>query len=447
MSTGTNTGRRATMSVMRSVRRQLSIVGHAVDCHRWGPHLAAFALALVLRVAWVLWVDRTGFVLNDTLMYHTNAQSIVAGDGFQPPWGGVSAQWPPGYSLVLAGVYAVAGVRPQAGELLNAFVGAVGVVLLMMLVERVVNRRTAIVAGVALAVMPGPIMWTDVLVSETLFTTMFIGLFVLLAYAKPTPVWLVSIGLLIGLGANVRGEAMVWGLLPIVFFWPTSTRPQLVKRVGVIAVVAVATLIPWTVRNAVVMDAFLPTGTNASHTLWAGHNPTATGGQVYPPPGYEDQFSSESPDRELESSKALRREAVEFIFSNPVRELELIPLKLVHLNRGDSYIFDWVNAVPPGVAPPVGAIDVERIGVLADAAYFALLSFTIFGSAMLGRRFWRQPVTRCIATSFITALFLYGFLYYGNYRYRLAYEPLMIVVAATFVTQAWAQRERWSEAP
>ena len=440
--TGTNAGRRAAISLVRSARRRLSTVGHAVDRHRWGPHLAAFALALMLRVAWVLWVDRTEFVLNDTLMYHTNAQSIVAGGGFRPPWGGVSAQWPPGYSLVLAGVYAVAGVRPQAGEVLNAVVGAVGVVLLMMLVERIVNRRTAIVAGVALAVMPGPIMWTDVLVSETLFTTMFIGLFVLLAYAEPTPGWLVSIGLLIGLGANVRGEAMVWGLLPIVFFWPTSTRPELVKRVGLIAVVAIATLLPWTIRNVVVMDAFLPTGTNASHTLWAGHNPAATGGQVYPPPGYEDQFSSESPARELQSSKALRSEAIDFMFSNPLRELELVPLKLIHLNRGDSYIFDWVNAVPPGVAPPVSAIDVERIGVLADAAYFALLAFTIFGSAVLGRGFWRRPVTRCIGASFVTALFLYGFLYYGNYRYRLAYEPLMIVVAATFATQACSQRER-----
>jgi len=39
-------------------------------------------------------------------------------------------------------------------------------------------------------------------------------------------------------------------------------------------------------------------------------------------------------------------------------------------------------------------------------------------------------------------LFLYGFLYYGNYRYRLAYEPLMIVVAATFATQTWSRRER-----
>lgn len=419
----------------------LSSVGRAINGRRFGPHIAAFVLALTLRVAWVLWVDRSGFVLNDTFLYHTNAQSIAAGQGFRPPWGGVSAQWPPGYSLVLAAVYAICGVRPIAGELFNALAGAVGVVLLTVLVERVVNRRTAVVAGIAFAVMPGPIMWTDVLVSETLFTSMFIGLFVMLAYAKPTPIWLVSFGVMIGLGANVRGEAMVWGLLPIVLFWTISTPRELVRRVGLIALVAIATMVPWAVRNAVVMDAFVPTATNASHTLWAGHNPTATGGQVYPPPGFDDQFSQISPNRELESSKALRNDAIEFMFSNPVRELELIPLKLVHLNRGDSYIFDWINAVPEGEAPPVSPINVERIGVLADAAYFALLAFTIFGSVVLGRRFWRDPVMRCIATSFLSALFFYGFLYYGNYRYRLAYEPLMIVVAATFVTRVWSQRQ------
>ncbi len=44
------------------------------------------------------------------------------------------------------------------------------------------------------------------------------------------------------------------------------------------------------------------------------------------------------------------------------------------------------------------------------------------------------------AASFLTALFLYGFLYYGNYRYRLPYEPLMVLVAAAFLTQLWDWR-------
>jgi hypothetical protein len=34
-------------------------------------------------------------------------------------------------------------------------------------------------------------------------------------------------------------------------------------------------------------------------------------------------------------------------------------------------------------------------------------------------------------------LVLYGFVYYGNYRYRLPYEPLMMVVAALVVDRGW----------
>ena len=49
---------------------------------------------------------------------------------------------------------------------------------------------------------------------------------------------------------------------------------------------------------------------------------------------------------------------------------------------------------------------------------------------MLGRRFWASPIGRIAGASFATALLLYGFVYYGNYRYRLPYEPLMVLVAA-----------------
>jgi hypothetical protein len=199
---------------------------------------------------------------------------------------------------------------------------------------------------------------------------------------------------------------------------------------------------PWTIRNAVVMDAFVPVATNASQTLWSGHHPGATGGQTYPPADYLDRFPEDVRTRELESSKALRDEAIEFMLTNPVRELELVPLKVVHLLRGDSYALDWVNAGTEGGPGPLSAIWVERIGVLADAGWFGLLAITVLGGVVLGRRFWSRPIGRLAAASFATALFLYGFAYYGNYRYRLPYEPLMVVVSAAFVVQVW----RWRSA-
>lgn len=410
---------------------------------RWFPYVACTALGLTLRLAWVLWVDRDGFVLNDAMLYNANAVAITEGLGFRPPQGGPSAQWPPAYSAILAGLYWLFGVRPLWGELFNAVIGAATIPLLMVLIQRVVDRRAAIVGGVMLAILPGPILWTDLLVTETLYTAMFVLFLLVLAYAQPTWGWMVVIGVVIGLGALVRGEALTWSLLPIVLFWRDIPRFDLAKRLAVSALVVVMCLAPWTIRNAVVMDAFVPVATNASATLWSGHHAGATGGQTYPPESYYQQFDQEPPHRELQSGKALRNDAIEYMVTHPLHELQLIPLKLIHLNRGDSYALDWVNDAPR--AAPISPINVERISVLADAGYYGLLTLFLLGAVYLGRSFWLTRIGRVFLASFLTALFLYGFLYYGNYRYRLPYEPLMILVASAFITRIWATRGKRPE--
>ncbi len=148
-------------------------------------------------------------------------------------------------------------------------------------------------------------------------------------------------------------------------------------------------LAPWTIRNAIVMDAFVPVATNASATLWSGHHAGATGGQTYPPESYYQQFDQEPPLRELQSGKALRNDAIAYMLTHPLHELQLIPLKLIHLNRGDSYALDWVNDAPR--AAPITPINVERIGVLADAGYYGLLALFLLGAVYLGRAFWLDP--------------------------------------------------------
>jgi hypothetical protein len=419
---------------------------------RWFPHAAVFLWALVLRLGWVLWVDRTEFAFNDSLMYHTTARSLSGGDGYVPFTGGPTARWPPGFSTVLGGLYWVFDDRPLVGELFNALVGAVTAVLLMLVIERTVDRTAdhntvAIVGGVMMASLPGAILWTDVLVSETLYTALFVAMVLVVVSARPTPSWGIACGALVGLGAQVRGEALTWLLLVLAVWWGVAARRALVKAMLVTVATAAVVMAPWTIRNAVVMDAFVPVATNASQTLWSGHNDAATGGQVYPPADYDDRFEQTLPELELQSSKALRNDAVQFMFTHPLRELELIPLKLVHLNRGDSYVLDWVNAVGADDSPPLSPIAVERIGVIADAAYYGLLTLTVLGGVLLGRKFWTSPIGRVMLVSFGTALFLYGFLYYGNYRYRVSYEPLMVIVAATIVTRAYRARELLGRTP
>jgi len=259
--------------------------------------------------------------------------------------------------------------------------------------------------------------------------------------ARPTWQWLVAFGFVVGVGALVRGEALTWVVLPVVMWWRIVPWRSLARVVLVAVATAAVVMLPWTVRNAVVMDAFVPVATNASETLWSGHNPDATGAQVYPPEDFDDQFDQQLPALELARAKALRNDAIHFMVNHPVRELELIPLKLIHLNRGDSYALDWVNAPGVGETPPLSPIQVERIGVIADLGFYGLLTLTVVGGVVLGKRFWRSPIGRIAGTSFATALVLYGFVYYGNYRYRLPYEPLMVLIAAALVTGAFRSRE------
>lgn len=425
------------------IRRVLERIRRGVDdwpLGRWAVVLTGVALAV--RVGWVLAVDRIGFAFNDALMYHTTAMSLSRGEGYVPLTGGPTARWPPGYSSLLGGIYRVVGIEPIAGEIANALIGAATVGVLVLVVGAALDRHVAIAAGVALALLPGPVLWTDVLVSETLYTALFVVMIGLVLRSSPSWRWALLLGAMVGLGALVRGEAFTWMLLPLVVWWPHVDRRRLAATLAVSVVAVVVVIAPWTIRNAIVMDAFVPIATNASQTLWSGHHDGATGGQTYPPADYLDAFPEDVRTRELESSKALRDDAIEFMLTHPVRELQLVPLKLVHLARGDSYALDWVNAGTEGLPGPLSPIWVERVGVLADAGWFGLLTLTILGGVVLGRRFWALPIGRLAATSFLTALFLYGFAYYGNYRYRLPYEPLMIVVSAAFVVQVW----RWRSA-
>ncbi len=149
---------------------------HDVIAWRWFPHAVLFGLGFLIRLVWVVAVDRDGFAFNDSIMYHTTAMSISDGNGYVPLTGGPTARWPPGYSTVLGGLYWLFGQEPLAGELFNAVVGALTIVLLMLVVERTIDRGAAVVAGTMLAVLPGPILWTDVLVAETLYTALFVAM-------------------------------------------------------------------------------------------------------------------------------------------------------------------------------------------------------------------------------------------------------------------------------
>ena len=63
----------------------------------------------------------------------------------------------------------------------------------------------------------------------------------------------------------------------------------------------------------------------------------------------------------------------------------------------------------------------------ADILWFALLTATVASVVLLRRELWTQRALRGALSLFVIALVAYGFVYYGNFRYR---APLRAADAA-----------------
>lgn len=397
---------------------------------RWA--LGLTALALALRLAFVLTSGRTVvydagstvFTFNDTFFYSWAAGAISMGDGLSF-LGHPTAHWPPGYPFLLAGVFLVFGANVSNALVANAVIGALTVPLLYLVVHRALGRAAAIAAGAALAVFPGQILMGDVVLAETLYTFELVGFVALVAVLGRSRRALVALGIFAGLAALTRGEGLLFPLIVLAFGWAPGARRSALRHAAAVGVVMALTVTPWTIRNIDVAGGFVLVSANSSYTLWAGHNPRADGGAVYQSPPELARLSRMS---EADAASKQRADAVEWALRHPLRELELIPLKLRELARGDSKLIEaWINI--PGQTP-LGPQAAELVGGVASVASYALIAALLVAVAAFGRPLWRIPTTRASLAFLALALPLYGFVYYGNLRYRIPLEPLMLVVVA-----------------
>ena len=412
--------------------------------------LGLTALALVLRVGWVLLIDRDSFAFNDPLFYHHAAKQLAEGNGYIDFDGSPTARWPPVYPFLVSLLYRVFGPEPTAAEVFNALVGTAVVPLVYVLARAAFGRTEAIAAGLFAAIMPGLIMYTDIMLAETLFSVELLVFFLLVARLSPGRWWTpVALGVVVGLAAMTRSEGLLLFAVPLAVWWRELPRRDLVLKLAAVGVGAALVIGPWAIRNYSQFDRFVLLGTNGGTTFWAGHNDRADGGPTYATPELLlEAGPRDEPNIEFKQEALLRERALEFIVENPLRELELIPLKLLHLNRGDSAAIDiWLNSQARGDEPAVALNRKVWLSVVLDFGYYALLTLTLVSVFLLRRRLWQQRVARGVLALFAVSLVFYGFIFYGNFRYRAPLEPLMMLVAAPVLARLWSVRGERPQTP
>jgi 4-amino-4-deoxy-L-arabinose transferase-like glycosyltransferase len=401
---------------------------------------ALVLLGFVLRLAWSLYASRHPAGLNDPDTYLVTAHDIAAGRGYRFILDGApTAYFPPGYPALVAAVVWVVdhtplGDVPRWVGVLQALLGAASVWLTWRITRRIATRPAALVAAALVAVFPGLLLYSAPLLSETLFV--FIELVAMAVLVDvpwgprgPSTRRLLVVGVLIGLGALVRPQA---ALLIVAFALALLIARSGWRRAlaaGAIVVVAAAlTIVPWTVRNAITMNAFIPISTNGADDLCIGHNPGATGAFAF----YGDCLDIKGlkgGEREVKRERKNTREALHYAWTNPRRELWLLGQKALYTYDGDYEAVDAVEAYGHARFLPSGL----RSGLkhVSDGYFWIVVLLGIAGLPFLARG--RDPKRLFVLLSLV-AMALAPLVFFGDVRFHVPASPLFAIAAAIAIT-------------
>jgi hypothetical protein len=344
-----------------------------------------------------------------------------------------SAYMPPGYPLLIAGLYATLGIGPAAHYALGALLLAFEC-LVPLLVGLLALRLWGAAAGRTAFVLS--LYWPQFLLLSGRYHSLPISLALLLLAlgALWSERWSLArraavCGLLLGLYGLFRMELAAI-LAPFLYgLWregaalPGGPVPR-ARRLGaaLLCVACCAAVVsPWIVRNRVVFGRFV-LGTSGGYNLLRGHNENATGGGRNLP-GDEERDILEIPPRikalepdfrgsgdELVADALYRREALAYIRANPGREASLAAIKGFFFLVADfthPIQRRWVVWLPSLLALVLGFAWWLRRGALDPRQQTLWLVFAV--NAALAMIFFVLPRYR-MAVEFVPVLFLASWL-------------------------------------
>ncbi|MDP9033653.1 MAG: glycosyltransferase family 39 protein [Myxococcota bacterium] len=326
------------------------------DRRRGEPLFGAllFLVALIPRLYVALtWASEPVW---DGHYYDFGARRIAEGLGYSDdrtvhgsliwhPW----CHYPVGYSAFLAVFYRSFGAARAVAGVANALVGAALAVVTWALARQGLSATRARIAGLLTALHPGLVLYAALLMSEPLAALLTLGSFWLAVRdARPTR-GLVIGGLMLGLAALVRPQALLCApFLALVMDRHARRSPFAAPmRFCAAAVTACALtllpVLPWTLRNCRVMDGCALVSTNAGWNLAIGAFPRATG-------RFETLRSSDGcrdVTGQVQQDRCWLAYGAEQIRARPWRWLSLVPAKLGFTFDHESFAVEYLHEARP----------------------------------------------------------------------------------------------------
>ena len=413
---------------------------------RSNPLGSILAVSILVRVGAALYLGDTVQVLpgtHDQISYDALAQNVAVGKGFvfdeywypftQPNT--PTAHWSFLYVLFLAAIYSLVGYYPLAARLIQAIVvGALMPWLVYRLGNRTFNRKVGLVGATAISVYIYLVYYGATLMTEPFYiVTLLWSLDALQRIAevarergsgevRKATRW-IELGLAWGIATLLRQQFL---LLVAVFLawllWATRGRIRLMTllKFSLLSLAIVAALIlPWTIRNAIVYDHFLPLNSNVGWALFAANHPQQ--GNRFEPlnlPPIPDELSGMN---EAEMNDWLMVEGIRFVVEEPGRFV------LQTVDRFRNYFRFW----PEKTSSPIANVSrVLSFGLyLPFMLYGLLLSIGRFRSSRSQEEQQGSHPSRSVSLLYlyVAAYSAIHLMSWAMHRYRLPVDAVMMV--------------------
>jgi len=210
--------------------------------------------------------------------YDLISKNLANGNGYR--WRADMAETmirEPGYPLLLAAAFKIAGFRIEAARLLNLLLTVGIAVMLMALARRMTgDPRAPVIAALLFLVHPGTLIAEARGGIEILFVFVGFGFMLALHWAvEKGGLWrYLFAGLAFGVVVQVRSTPIAFPVLLLLYalFTATGARERLMAafRVAILVVGMGLVMVPWVVRNYRLVHEFVPGSTLGGVALQEG---------------------------------------------------------------------------------------------------------------------------------------------------------------------------------
>jgi 4-amino-4-deoxy-L-arabinose transferase-like glycosyltransferase len=214
---------------------------------------------------------------DDAHAYYALSKALYAEGSFGGPTFENSSDWSPGAPLLYAAsFYATGGAREGTARIVELLLGLAAIVVVYLLGRRIACRPAGLLAALAVAVYPPFIHSTGALYSEPpaiLTLPAAVLAFLWAGEQERLRAWLLP-GFLFGLTALIRPEYLLVGaafavLALIRVGRQRGWRPGLAGA-ALLVIALLLPIIPWTIRNQIVLDRTVPISTGGGKALYVG---------------------------------------------------------------------------------------------------------------------------------------------------------------------------------